>query len=130
MTCQSIHAPDGALQYPFNITAPSHPTLNPNPNQGRRRALSQAAAASAAGGDSSPGSSSKHDPFNPTEEHRQLRDVVRAFTEKEVDPQALAFNRREEVGGWVSSCGVSVRGVLGGVGGCRPCFGLPARPPA
>lgn len=38
------------------------------------------------------------DIFNPTEEHRQLRDMVRAFAEKEVDPQALAFNRREEVG--------------------------------
>lgn len=36
------------------------------------------------------------DPFNPTEEHSQLRGMIRAFVEKEVDPQALAFNRREE----------------------------------
>lgn len=45
------------------------------------------------------GEGSEHAPrdlFNPTEEHRQLRDMVRAFVEREVDPQALAFNRREE----------------------------------
>ena len=77
-----------------------NPLITTRPNstqtQGRRRALSQAA--TAAGGDSSSSSSpTKHDPFNPTVEHQQLRDMVRAFTEKEVDPQALAFNRREEV---------------------------------
>lgn len=63
-----------------------HPTSLPQ----KCRALAQAAAAD-------PPPPPKHNPFNPTEEHAQLRDMVRAFTEKEVDPQALGFNRREEV---------------------------------
>lgn len=35
------------------------------------------------------------DLYNPTEEHKQLRDMVRAFAEKEVDPQALEHDRTE-----------------------------------
>lgn len=34
--------------------------------------------------------------FNPTEEHRSLREMLRDFVEKEVDPQALEFNRNEK----------------------------------
>ena len=33
------------------------------------------------------------DMFNPTEEHKILRHMIRDFVETEVDPQALAFNR-------------------------------------
>lgn len=33
--------------------------------------------------------------FNPTEEHRALREMLRNFVETEVDPQALEFNRKE-----------------------------------
>eukprot|EP00341_Mesodinium_pulex_P009534 CAMPEP_0116991192 /NCGR_PEP_ID=MMETSP0467-20121206/65981_1 /TAXON_ID=283647 /ORGANISM="Mesodinium pulex, Strain SPMC105" /LENGTH=398 /DNA_ID=CAMNT_0004688207 /DNA_START=27 /DNA_END=1223 /DNA_ORIENTATION=+ len=36
------------------------------------------------------------DMFNPTEEHAQLRTMLRSFVESEVDPQALEFNRKEE----------------------------------
>ena len=36
------------------------------------------------------------DIFNPSEEHRALRDMVRDFTRDRVEPQALEFNRREE----------------------------------
>ncbi len=36
-----------------------------------------------------------HDLFNPTEEHRMLRDLVQEFTTTEVEPQAAAF---DEVG--------------------------------
>ncbi len=35
------------------------------------------------------------DLFDPTPEHRQLRDMVRDFTEREVDPQALEADRDE-----------------------------------
>lgn len=47
--------------------------------------------------DQTTGGQGAFDLFNPTEEHRQLRDMVRSFVEKEVDPQALEFNRKEEV---------------------------------
>lgn len=33
--------------------------------------------------------------FNPTDEHRQLRTMLRDFVEKEVDPQAAKFNKNE-----------------------------------
>ena len=33
--------------------------------------------------------------FNPTDEHRALREELRQFTEREVDPQALEFDREE-----------------------------------
>ena len=36
------------------------------------------------------------DIFNPTPEHRALRDMVRAFTEREVEPQAAEFDRSEQ----------------------------------
>ena len=36
------------------------------------------------------------DIFNPTDEHRALRDMVRAFAEKEVEPQAAEFDRTEQ----------------------------------
>jgi isovaleryl-CoA dehydrogenase len=35
------------------------------------------------------------DLFNPTPEHRALRELVRSFTEREVDPQAEASDREE-----------------------------------
>ena len=34
--------------------------------------------------------------FNPTEEHLSLREMLRAFVEAEVDPQALEYNRQEK----------------------------------
>ena len=40
-------------------------------------------------------SGTKFDIFSPTEEHQSLRDMVRSFTESEIDPQALKFNREE-----------------------------------
>lgn len=36
------------------------------------------------------------DLFNPTEEHAQLRTMLRSFVEEEVEPQALQFNREEK----------------------------------
>lgn len=33
--------------------------------------------------------------FNPTEEHAALRSMLRSFVEKEVEPQALEYNRKE-----------------------------------
>jgi isovaleryl-CoA dehydrogenase len=36
------------------------------------------------------------DLFNPSEEHKTLREMVRAFAEKEVDPQAEEFDRNEQ----------------------------------
>jgi len=35
--------------------------------------------------------------FNPTDEHKQLREMLRSFVETEVDPQAVEYNRREEM---------------------------------
>jgi isovaleryl-CoA dehydrogenase len=34
--------------------------------------------------------------FNPTEEHLTLRTMLRSFVEREVEPQAIDFNKREE----------------------------------
>ena len=36
------------------------------------------------------------DLFNPTEEHRQLRDTLRRFADSELEPQAAAHDEREE----------------------------------
>ena len=49
------------------------------------RAFSTATDISAAGGDL----------FNPTEEHKALREMVAGFTQAEVEPQALQYNREE-----------------------------------
>jgi len=35
------------------------------------------------------------DLFNPTEEHTQLREMLKSFVENEVEGQALEFNRKE-----------------------------------
>mmetsp|Transcript_11547 Transcript_11547/g.22711 ORF Transcript_11547/g.22711 Transcript_11547/m.22711 type:complete len:419 (+) Transcript_11547:120-1376(+) len=40
--------------------------------------------------------STPFDLYNPTDEHRALRQMVRKFAEDEVDPQALEFNRQEK----------------------------------
>ncbi len=40
--------------------------------------------------------STKIDLFNPSEEHKSLREMLRTFVEAEVDPQALEFNRKEQ----------------------------------
>lgn len=37
----------------------------------------------------------KFDLFNPTQEHQMLRQMVRDFAQKEVEPQALEFDRQE-----------------------------------
>ena len=34
--------------------------------------------------------------FNPTNEHKALRDMVRSFVETEVEPQALEYNKLEK----------------------------------
>ena len=36
------------------------------------------------------------DLFNPTSEHKMIRDTVRAFVTKEVEPQALENDRKEK----------------------------------
>lgn len=36
------------------------------------------------------------DLFNPTEEHKMLRETVRSFTEEAVEPQALEYDKKEE----------------------------------
>lgn len=38
----------------------------------------------------------KIDLFNPTEEHRQLREMVRSFAENQVEPQAFEYNKEEK----------------------------------
>jgi isovaleryl-CoA dehydrogenase len=40
--------------------------------------------------------SSPNSIFNPTPEHKALREMVRSFVESEVDPQALEFNKEEK----------------------------------
>ncbi|CAM9171322.1 unnamed protein product [Ectocarpus sp. 4 AP-2014] len=61
--------------------------------------------------------------FNPTEEHQQLRDMVRSFVENEVDPQALQYNRDEKFNaeaferlGELGLLGVTVAPQYGGSG--------------
>ncbi|MCB0362226.1 MAG: acyl-CoA dehydrogenase family protein [Bdellovibrionales bacterium] len=41
-------------------------------------------------------SSSKFDLFNPTEEHQMLRQMVQEFSQNELEPQALEFDRSEK----------------------------------
>jgi isovaleryl-CoA dehydrogenase len=50
--------------------------------------------------------------FNPTPEHAQLRAVMRAFTEKEVEPAALRSNRVEEAN-WENFHKLAKMGMLG-----------------
>ena len=38
----------------------------------------------------------KNDLFNPTEEHAMLRETVRQFVQKEVEPQAQEYDRAEQ----------------------------------
>jgi alkylation response protein AidB-like acyl-CoA dehydrogenase len=63
------------------------------------------------------------DLFNPTEEHASLRKMVREFVEKEVDPQALEFNRKEKFNvdlfrklGQLGLLGITVEQEYGGSG--------------
>jgi len=61
--------------------------------------------------------------FSPTEEHQALREMVRSFTEAEVEPQALKFNREERMNlplfrklGELGLLGVTVPEAYGGSG--------------
>ncbi len=61
--------------------------------------------------------------FHPTEEHAALRQMLRAFVESEVDPQALAHNRTETFNvelfrklGSLGLLGVTVEPEYGGSG--------------
>ena len=63
------------------------------------------------------------DLFNPTPEHRALRELVRSFTEREVDPQAEASDRDERFNlelfaklGELGLLGVTVEERFGGAG--------------
>jgi len=61
--------------------------------------------------------------FSPTEEHQALREMVRSFTEAEVEPQAIEFNRAETMNlplfqklGELGLLGVTVPEEYGGSG--------------
>merc|ERR1719277_1799314 len=61
--------------------------------------------------------------FSPTEEHQALREMVRSFTEAEVEPQANEFNRNEAMNvplfrklGELGLLGVTVPEEYGGSG--------------
>jgi isovaleryl-CoA dehydrogenase len=63
------------------------------------------------------------DLFNPTSEHRALRELVRSFTERQVDPQAEAFDHDERFNvelfaqlGELGLLGVTVEERFGGSG--------------
>jgi len=63
------------------------------------------------------------DLYNPTPEHKMLRDSVRAFVQQEVEPQALAFDRNEQFNlplfrklGELGLLGLTVREEDGGSG--------------
>jgi isovaleryl-CoA dehydrogenase len=64
------------------------------------------------------------DLFNPTDEHRQLRETVRALVKKELDPQAAAYDEREafnlelfkRLGSEMGLFGLTVPSELGGAG--------------
>jgi isovaleryl-CoA dehydrogenase len=64
-----------------------------------------------------------NDLFNPTSEHRALRELVRSFTEREVDPQAESFDHAERFNielfrqlGDLGLLGVTVEERFGGSG--------------
>lgn len=61
--------------------------------------------------------------FSPTPEHRALRDIIRSFVETEVEPQAIEFNRAEQMNvelfrklGGLGLLGVTVPEAYGGSG--------------
>jgi isovaleryl-CoA dehydrogenase len=61
--------------------------------------------------------------FSPTPEHQALREMVRSFTEAEVEPQAIEFNREEKMNlplfrklGELGLLGVTVPEAYGGSG--------------
>jgi isovaleryl-CoA dehydrogenase len=63
------------------------------------------------------------DLYNPTEEHRALRETLRQFVEKEVDPQAMASDRSETFNlelfrklGELGVLGITVSETYGGAG--------------
>ena len=63
------------------------------------------------------------DIFNPTDEHLMIREMVREFTEQEVEPQALEFDRKEEFNlelfrqiGEMGLLGITVPEEYGGAG--------------
>lgn len=63
------------------------------------------------------------DLFNPTEEHRMIRETVRSFVQNEVEPQAAEFDRKEEFNlplfrqlGELGLLGITVDADYGGAG--------------
>lgn len=63
------------------------------------------------------------DLFNPTPEHKMLRETVRSFVESEVEPQALEYDRQEKFNlplfrklGELGLLGITVPEEFGGVG--------------
>jgi isovaleryl-CoA dehydrogenase len=63
------------------------------------------------------------DIFNPTEEHQSLRNMVKSFVEKKVDPQALEYNKHEKFNvdlfqelGELGLLGITVEPQYGGSG--------------
>jgi isovaleryl-CoA dehydrogenase len=61
------------------------------------------------------------DLFNPTEEHKMLRETVRSFTASDVEPQALNYDRQEKFNlplfrklGELGLLGITVPGEFGG----------------
>ncbi|MEZ4871910.1 MAG: acyl-CoA dehydrogenase family protein [Bdellovibrionales bacterium] len=63
------------------------------------------------------------DLYNPTEEHKMLRQMVREFTQGEVEPQAESFDRKEEFNlplfrklGEIGLLGITVPDEYGGAG--------------
>eukprot|EP00906_Rhabdomonas_costata_P029915 RCo042255 len=57
-----------------------------------RRVMSESCGGGCSGGGAPAGNL-----FEPTPEHRALRETARAFTRKEVEPQALEYNRKEKL---------------------------------
>ncbi len=63
------------------------------------------------------------DLYNPTDEHKMLRETVRSFVQKEVEPQAHEFDRKEEFNlplfrqlGELGLLGITVEDTYGGSG--------------
>ena len=71
----------------------------------------------------SDGSYKAFDLYNPTEEHKMLRDMVREFVKSEVEPQAHEYDRKEQFNlplfrklGELGLLGVTVPEEFGGSG--------------